>query len=125
VIRLDAEHAPAYYNRGLSYERLGQAQLAINDFDDAIRLDFPQIANAFMNRGDAYTALHQYERAIEDLNEAIRLDPELQFAYGIRALAHTMLGNDTRAKEDVDRAVELGFDRDRLDGLIDEILKQR
>ncbi len=66
-----------------------------------------------------------YQRAIDDLDEAIRLDPELALAYYNRALASTLLGNDAAARQDIDRAVELGMDRATLEPAIDEIKQQR
>jgi tetratricopeptide (TPR) repeat protein len=51
--RMDSE---AYLNRGLSYARLFGYERAIEDYDEAIRLD-PQYAQAYYNRGIAYEVL--------------------------------------------------------------------
>ena len=67
----------------------------------------------------------QYLRAMEDLDETIRLDPQLAHAYANRARAYALLGKDKEAQQDVNRAVGLGFDRDMLDGSIEELKKQR
>ena len=53
AIELDSQYAIAYYNRGIAYYSLGQYELAIADYDEAIRLD-PQYAEAYCNRGTAY-----------------------------------------------------------------------
>src|SRR5580693_1748094 len=45
--------AVAFYNRGTAYANKGQADRAIEDYDQAIRLN-PNFAEAFNNRGAAY-----------------------------------------------------------------------
>ena len=56
---------------------MGQYQRAIQDLDEAIRLD-PQYAHAYFIRGTAYDRLGQTEQANQDFDEAIRLDPSLK-----------------------------------------------
>ena len=67
----------------------------------------------------------QFQRAIRDYDEAIRLDPQLALVYSNRAIAYTLLGKDKEAQQDVDQAVGLGLDRDRLEGAIEELKKQQ
>jgi tetratricopeptide (TPR) repeat protein len=62
-----------YNNRGTAYDRKGDNDRAIEDYNDAIRLN-PNFANAFRDRGLAYYAKRDYDHAIEDFNEAIRLN---------------------------------------------------
>ncbi len=64
----------AYYNRGLAYHRLGDHARAIEDFDQAIRLD-PGLAIPYNDRGAAYRKLGDPARAIKDYDQALRLDP--------------------------------------------------
>ena len=59
-------------NRGNAYSWLGQYLRAIQDFDEAIRLD-PQLVLAYYNRGDTYLNLREPQGAVQDLDEAIRL----------------------------------------------------
>jgi hypothetical protein len=42
-----------------------------------------------------------------------------------RAIAYTLLSKDKEAQQDVDRAVELGFDRGALESAIEESKKRR
>ena len=53
----------AYSNRGNAYSWLGQYLRAIQDFDEAIRLD-PQLVLAYYNRGDTYLNLREPQRAV-------------------------------------------------------------
>jgi tetratricopeptide (TPR) repeat protein len=72
---LGEEPTPAYLARGIAYFDLGDYQRAIEDYDEAIRLD-PQDAVAYYNRGNAYFLQDQHQRAIEYFDHAIRLDPQ-------------------------------------------------
>ena len=53
---------------------MGEFELAIQDLDEALRLD-PRDAEVFANRGAAYVGLGQVERAIEDFNNVVSIDP--------------------------------------------------
>jgi tetratricopeptide (TPR) repeat protein len=64
----------AFANRGNAYRDKREYERAIQDFDQAIKLD-PNNAVAFDNRGIAYGHKREYDRAIQDFDKAIRLDP--------------------------------------------------
>jgi tetratricopeptide (TPR) repeat protein len=64
--------ANAFFNRGLSYQRLGDREAAIGDYSEAIRVN-PQYAEAFQSRGLAYAELGDKKTAVKDLREAARL----------------------------------------------------
>jgi tetratricopeptide (TPR) repeat protein len=66
--------AKAFRNRGNAYAGKGQSDRAIEDFDQAIRLN-PNNAEAFYNRGVALRALGQQARAIADFAKARQLNP--------------------------------------------------
>ena len=72
---MEPENKEAFNHRGTSYARLGQQEAALDDYDQAIRLD-PEYAEAYNNRGVAYLNVSQFEQAILDYDEAIRLDLE-------------------------------------------------
>ena len=67
-----AKDAGVFYNRGLAYSNKGQYDLAIQDFDQAIRLN-PQDADVYDNRGHAYARNGQDERAIKDFKMVFEL----------------------------------------------------
>ena len=101
--------ADAFYSSGLTYYYDGQYERAIQDYDEAIRLD-PQFAGTYNNRGVAYKALGQHERAIQDYDEAIILDPEYAKAYYLRGLSYNMLGKSEEAEQNLQKAKELGYE---------------
>lgn len=73
--------AEDFNQRGLYQFELGRADLALQDFDQALRLD-PEYATAYLNRGLAHRAIGETDRALADLDEAAkraRLDPIVYF----------------------------------------------
>ncbi|MBE9593113.1 MAG: tetratricopeptide repeat protein, partial [Proteobacteria bacterium] len=96
----------AYNNRGLAYAELNQYERAIEDYNEAIKLN-SNYAEGYSNRGLAYAELNQYESAIEDYNEAIKLNPNLAEAYYNRGIAYAELKKYERAIEDYNKAIEL------------------
>src|SRR5687768_10113617 len=96
AIRINPNHARAYFNRGNA--QLAQRDLdgAVRSFDQAIRLD-PKNAASFLGRGSAHAAKADDARAVADYDQAIRLDGNLGAAYFHRGLAHRRLGAAERA----------------------------
>jgi tetratricopeptide (TPR) repeat protein len=78
--------ATAFDNRGVAYKLKGQYDRALQDYEQAIRLN-PSNANAYNNRGVIYRIKGEYGRAIADYDEAIWLkNGDLPPAYYNRAL---------------------------------------
>jgi len=98
--------ASPFRNRGIAYAAKAQYDRAIEDLDQAIRLD-PKDAPAFNDRGNAYKAKAQDDRAIEDYDQAIRLDPTLARAFYNRGNAYQGKVQYDRAIEDYDQAIRL------------------
>ena len=83
---------------------------------------------AYFNRGQTYFTLGQPGKAVQDYTESIGLKPDraqVRLIYASRAMAYTLLGNDSDAQEDVGSAVELGYDPRLLLRAIEELKKQR
>lgn len=98
--RLGAAHqAVAYNNRGFAYRRLKQYRRAIQDFNEALRLN-PRYAGAYNNRGIGYANLKRYHRAIQDYNEALLINPRYANLYANRGLAYEQLGKKQLAIRD-------------------------
>ena len=84
----------------------GDSDLAIADYDSAIRLD-PGSTTAFNNRGTLWRRKKDADRAIADFTEAIRLDPTYAAAYNNRGV--------TWRFKDLDRAIADYSEAIRLD----------
>ncbi|MCU0537202.1 MAG: hypothetical protein MUD14_25225 [Hydrococcus sp. Prado102] len=64
--------AEFYFNRGLSQERIGDKNRAIDDHTSAIRLD-PNFAPAYHHRGILSNEIGHRKKAIDDLRKASQL----------------------------------------------------
>jgi tetratricopeptide (TPR) repeat protein len=69
-----------FFNRGAAYMAKEKYDSAIEDFDQAVRLN-PNYAAAFVGRGAAYVAKGQVDSAIEDYDQAVRLNPNSAAAF--------------------------------------------
>jgi tetratricopeptide (TPR) repeat protein len=110
AIRVDpkyaAGYATAYANRGNAYRANGDLDLAISDFNEAIRLS-PKYAKAYYLRGLAHGDRSDLDRAIADYGEAIRVDPKDAAAYVGRRSAYLAKGDGDRALADLGEAIRL------------------
>jgi len=99
--------AKAYTYRGFSYLKKVQYDRAIEDFNQAIRLD-PENAWAFANRGNAYFNTRQPERALQDYDQALKLNPAgyATLFYG-RGAIYSGMGDPERAIAEFDQAIRL------------------
>ena len=96
----------AYFQRGNKNLREGEYKEAINDYNEAIKLD-PQSAHAYYNRGTAYYALKQYQDAINDYDEAIELNPQSANAYNNRGNLYCALKRYQEAVNDYNEVIKL------------------
>ncbi|WP_354000913.1 tetratricopeptide repeat protein [Gloeocapsopsis sp. IPPAS B-1203] len=69
AIRLNANDARAYYNRGCACQKHGDEHNAIHDFTQSLRLNPVNVA-AYVNRGLARYQLGYQQAAIADLQQA-------------------------------------------------------
>ncbi|MFQ5748393.1 MAG: tetratricopeptide repeat protein [Planctomycetota bacterium] len=75
ALELDPGLVDAWYGRGFSRLRQGQAALALPDLDRAIRLG-PESGATYGVRGMALLALERWSDAVADLERALEIDPE-------------------------------------------------
>jgi tetratricopeptide (TPR) repeat protein len=105
----DAVDLLALVNRGYAYLGKQEWDLAIKDFNQAIRVD-PKYALALKNRGAAYLGKRDWDLAIKDYNQAIHLEPNYAEHYYNRGAAYLGRGDYNRAIEDFNEAIRLNFD---------------
>ncbi|MDM9580682.1 tetratricopeptide repeat protein [Nostoc sp. GT001] len=94
------------YQEGVNKYELGNYEGAVEDFNQAIKLD-PQNALAYNRRGDAYYRLGDYEQAQADSSQAIVLNPQDANAYFDRGFAFSALGKYKEAIADYTQAIKL------------------
>ena len=110
--------------RAVAYTSLGQSRKAIEDYDQAIRLN-PRMAEAYSSRASAYNELGQPHRGLEDFDEAIRLNAEYVDAYVGRLLTHTLLSDEEAARADFEKALQLGVDGGALQRAVEQARRRR
>ena len=106
---MKSDYAEAYHNRGVAYGNKGDFDQAIQDFNEAIKLN-PNYAEAYNNRGVAYRIKGNFEQAIQDFNEAIKLKLDSAKAYFNRGYTWLHLGEWEKAKADLTTVKNTGVD---------------
>ena len=96
----------AYYGRGKARAAKGEFEVAIADFNDALRID-PTYAPPYDGRGSAWKELGDFKRALADYNEAIRRISNSPIPYNNRALLWRDLGEYDRAISDDTEAIRI------------------
>ncbi|WP_128926823.1 caspase family protein [Bradyrhizobium guangxiense] len=105
AIRLQPSQA-AYNLRGSAYYDKGEYEIAISDFDDALKLG-PPSGTIFHNRGNAWRGKQDYAKAIADYDMAIKADPKSAFSFQNRGLSKEALGDLDGALSDINQAIRL------------------
>ena len=99
----------AYLNRGAAFERIGQRERAVQDYDKAIELNAFDF-QAYFNRGVALENMGQLGKAIEDFDRAIALNQNDSQMLVARGLVYLKVGQVERGVADLKRACYLGDD---------------
>jgi tetratricopeptide (TPR) repeat protein len=95
--------------RGIGFMGLEQYTRAIQDFDEAIRVN-PNDAALYRYRGNCYLRVGDYHRAIEDYTRALRLEPDNKIALFDRGFSYIKLGDYDRAISEYTRLIQFAPD---------------
>ena len=118
----EQEFAELFRDLGLAQFKMGDYDSAIDSFGNGIAADRrnPQL---FYDRGLVELTRGNYRAAIltDGFDAAIKLDAEFTDAYAKRGIARAMLGENEDARQDIDKAVALGADRDAVQSEIDRL----
>jgi tetratricopeptide (TPR) repeat protein len=90
AIQLNPQKIEAYTGRGIAYQRLGKFDLAIENFNQAIKLELS--GENYRGRGSCYLQFRQYDKALADYNTMIKLSPNELGYYVIRAGLYALIG---------------------------------
>ncbi len=116
-IEFDPELVVAYINRGSVYRKLTDYDLALADFNTAIRLQERKLEKnkdsykpspvPYNSLGELYLELKKYNDAVKSFDSAIAIDPRYVEAYNNRGLARHALAQSQSARNDLDEAIRL------------------
>jgi len=95
-------HPKIYYERGMLHLHSGNAEEALNDIHELMRLSSADslTSEMFQQEGESYADLGVYDKAIASLKEAILRNPDNLEAYFYRAHANFESGNFEQALKD-------------------------
>ncbi|MDY6806534.1 MAG: tetratricopeptide repeat protein [Cyanobacteriota bacterium] len=107
-VMLDATtRSYAYLSMGIDRYKEGNYQKALDDFNDAIRLN-PHIAPAYSYRGSSRRLLGDYQGAIKDYHLALQVIPKnAAIVYNNLGIARSNLGDKRGAIGEYDRALRI------------------
>ena len=95
-----------YYNLGLIYANQGKYELAVNAYENTVKLN-PKSYQAWHQLGLVYSAALKFEKAVEAYNEAIKLNSKLAVAYQGLGSAYYWSGNTEASYVQVSKLKEL------------------
>lgn len=99
-------YAHVYFERGLVYDLINKSNLAILDFNSAVKIN-PKDYLAFSNLGRLYFKTHRFKQAILNATISIELNPEYFLSFSIRGSAYYYLDQLELAVPDLDRSILL------------------
>jgi tetratricopeptide (TPR) repeat protein len=72
----------ALLNRAIAYNKIGNTDLAIQDYSQIISLggDTDRVATALNNRGNIYRRLNKFDLALRDFDKALEVKPGYSLA---------------------------------------------
>jgi len=95
-----------YCYKGRNLLELGDIPKAVKLFDKAIKR-FPLVPELYVNRGLAYSSAGNYQQAIFNYTRALQLDDQNSKIFSLRAVAFELSGDDSSAKKDHYKALEI------------------
>lgn len=106
AIGLKIDYVDAYFNRGLSYDALGNFESAVSDYTRVIDIQ-SDAADAYIGLGNVKRSQGKFEEALVCYDRAIEINPHFAEAYFNRANIRSDLKHTKDAVIDYTKAIEL------------------
>jgi tetratricopeptide (TPR) repeat protein len=95
-----------YNNRGNLYQTLKQYELALEDYETALKIN-KNFTDAYFNQGNCYKDLNQPAKAIDCYHKAVLSNPKYYTAYTNMGLCYQNLQEFNQALECFNKAIEI------------------
>lgn len=109
IIRLNPDDGYSYICRGSLYGNEKQYELALNDFNNAVRVDFRE---GLTYRGLLYSKIGHIELALNDFNNAITIGNANEYTYLSRGYLYQNQEKFELALDDYNKAIEINKNYD-------------
>jgi tetratricopeptide (TPR) repeat protein len=106
VVKKSPEKAAGYYNLGITYQKKGFTDKAVQQYQFALQKD-PDYVPAQINIGIVYHSQGHADKAMRKFQRAIELKPDLAKGYYNLALVFHSLGQLDKAIEQYEKAITL------------------
>ncbi len=106
VLEKHSSYAPAFYGRGLAYAKLDQCNMAIKDFENAVKFD-KTLADAFYAKAICEIKLGLNQQAISSINSAIEISKTKPEYFYTRGLIFYYQNEWERSVNDFNKTIEI------------------
>ena len=104
AISVNPDYTDAFYNKGITEDRMGKFPEAISDLSVSLRNN-PYYTDAYFARGNVFRQMGEAEKAMQDYTKVIVLEKNNAGAWNNRAIVKGQLGDFSGAIEDLDMAI--------------------
>jgi len=132
-VKAEVINAETYFTRGAEYFKKGDYDKALEDYNQAIKLD-SNLSEIYVLRGEAYFGKGDYDNAFADFSKAITLNPNNSLAYlgrghiqayHNRGIIHSSKGDYDKAIEDFNQALKLDPNNEIAKQNLEEAVKAK
>jgi tetratricopeptide (TPR) repeat protein len=105
--KLNPRYANAYFNLGIAYEKIGLFELAVENYNQCLKLE-KNYTDALIGRGNVYLyKLSNFQKAIEDYTLYIEMQPKSFIGYLSLAKAYKISNRLLEALENFNIGIKL------------------
>ena len=120
IDRLNPNSAKSRLGMAYVYKAQGLWREASELYDALIERN-PKNASLLRERAEVYYFSNRMGAALDDINKSIDFDPHEPYSYVLRAQIRYAKGDKEFARRDLNRALDLGLNRDEVSDLIEKL----